>query len=297
MTENQKYFKMGIKILKRYKKISQERPLTEKEFENYKTIKANLWSKISLFAKATCSARISNYRTYNDALPDLLQECYEIFDQKLLAYDPDRTAPTTFFVRQFHGKISEYLCNESQFLTRNDSDNLGKVRKAIRECESLNIQWDLELLSAMTGLSVRVVRNTLYYGSNSIRANDEALENLASDYCKTPEEILVTSEQEKRLYSALSILTPDEFRVFTYKINLGGTKDRNYNDVCMYFNLSVSKVKQIYSSAIAKLQNNAEIIELLKPCSKSVKPRLRLNDNITDELQNSFTSALRGSNY
>lgn len=291
MTEAQKVFVAGQKILNKYERIKKERPLTEEEDHKVKEVKITLWSNIERYVMQICYRRIKNYRIANDAISDLYQACFEKFLEMLPKYNPERTAPTTFFDPRFNEAISKYIREDSQHLTHNDATNLTKVRKAINYYESMGINWNEEMISVKTKLSEKVVRNTLRYGDVSIYASDETLEYLPTKTL-TPEELLLNKEKSSIIVSRITeILTPEELHIFLYKVDMQLSKDRTYNELARHFNMSVCKVKQIYSNILAKLQNDKELCEVFHYSTKSM-PKLQLHDDVADELQNDIINTL-----
>ena len=99
-------------------------------------------------------------------------------------YDPQKAAPSTFIVRYIREQVSKFLRDEKTHLTQYDSNNKRKIDKARTEFEKRNVEPTIEMLSAATGLSVKVIKQTDHYSQNAKMADvDKEFKLQAQPYC------------------------------------------------------------------------------------------------------------------
>lgn len=255
--KQQQKFIIGKVFLKKYKKIEEQRPLTAKERYKKDKIMEGLFATVLKYGMSLANQRLPKYKTDSDAYPEIQQSLATIFFDKLEAYDPLKTKPTTYFAPYFNQEISRYINANSQHLTPYDAKNVSAVRRAKQYYESRGINWDLQMLVNRTGLSPKVVKNTLTIESNSQRAliDEETYELRANS--PTPEDEYIKNEEMNVLQNALKqTLDYTEMEFFMYKVNLDSCKERTYNEVAEHYNMPVRDVKKKYSSIVTRLNNN-----------------------------------------
>ena len=132
------------------------------------------------------------------------------------------------------------------------------------------------MLSTQTGLSMKVILNTLKLAHNSQYAQLEDAEWKQSS-SPTPEEEYLKNERFQSILLALKkTLDVRELDVFLYKVNLDGAKERSIQDVAKKFNMSPSAVKQMYNYSIAKLQNNPVICMYHHSEANQIEPEISI---------------------
>ena len=192
------------------------------------SLNQKLWDSQVKFAMKTANEMMQKYRRYKDAYQDVEQACACKFFEVLPKYDPYYTTPTTYFVRYYREVISDYLHRFSQNLTAYDAGNVSKVRKAIDFYEKRNLRWNPSVLSTRTGLSAKVVKNTIKFMQTTTYMPIDDKFDCASKI-PGPEATCISNDIENRLYSIIrddTNLTPLAKRVFFEKVNLiggGGT--------------------------------------------------------------------------
>lgn len=291
LTEEQKFFALGKRLLAHYKSIEQERPLTKDEERDLNKIKEELWNKIVLYAKSLCAQRMSKYLLPSDAYSDALQSCAAQFFRYLDAYDPYRHTPSTYFMYRFQEVISEYLRKDSQHLTQNDANNLGKVRKAIFNYEKAKIPWDINMIARKTGLSEKVVRQTIHIGKNSVYADIDSCYDVASKL-PTPEENFLSNEKSLEIAQAIrETLTDDEYEFFMCRMNLDEHKERTYKEMSEIY--PDVDVKAQWSKIIGKLHTNSTLNSYSRNDNATKKPRIALHCNEADEVEKDMLAAIQ----
>lgn len=87
------------------------------------------------------------------------------------------------------------------------------------------------MLATRTGLSLKVVKSTLFYGYASNYAQIEDALDLQSHF-KTPEENLTEKEGQDALIRVLLQNTDkEELEFFLLRVNLNGSKERPYEEI------------------------------------------------------------------
>ena len=258
MNDQQVLFYLGKQKLDYFDEVKKKRRLTSAEEQEKDEIKKMLFESVVRFGVAQARKRMSKYRKDSDAFQDVQQDLAVIFYERLPYYDPTLSTPTTYFLRYFNQVITEYVLQYSQHMSQYDAHNVSVVRAAIKHYEDAGIQWDEPMLVTKTGLSAKVVKNTLRLASNSIMSNIDDIIDMSSNL-PTPEEEFLANEKTAAIYHALSeTLTEEELRFFLYKMNLDG-KERSYQQVADELGMQVRDVKKKWSGIIARLNGNREL--------------------------------------
>lgn len=291
LTKEQKLFLIGKKKLEELEIIEKKRPLTAAEQQQRDTVNQELFAAVVKFGMSEARRRMSKYQIDSDAYTEVQQELAVMFFHMLPKYNPLQTTPTTFYVRYFNQVISEYLLDNSQHLTQYDAHNVTKVRGAIQYFESKGIKWDEPMIVTKTGLSAKVVKNTISLAANSVRANIEDAVNIQSKL-PTPEEEYIKNERTETIMNSLSeSLTPEELSFFLYKMNLEGDKELSYQMVADAKGMQVRDVKKKWSAIIAKLNNNKNLQTYSRNIHKVSSPSMELNDKSADIAESFITQA------
>lgn len=294
MTQEQKIFKVGLAKLDKFDAIREERALTHEELMEENKIKEVLFACVKRYGVSLIRTMTQKYRLPSDCYADLNQDLAIIFYEKYRDYDPELTAPTTYFVRYFKQVISEYLVKNLHKLTQYDANNVLKVRRAIAYYESKGIQWTEEMLTIRTGLSSKVVHSTIYYAYTSNYASVEDAYDLKS-HIKTPEESLAEKESHEALVRAIqNNTTPEELELLFMRINPDGTKEMPYEKIAEVTGMSVRDVKKTLNSCICRLNQDRELLQhFAKPTLKKYKSTLSLQSNASDIMEEQMNGFLQ----
>lgn len=278
LNEQQKLFIIGKSILKELAETEKERALTAAEKERRDKVQTELFASVVRFGMSEARKRMSKYLLDSDAYAEIQQALAAIFFERLPMYDPTKATPTTYFVPYFNQEISQYLRSFSQHLTQYDAKNVAAVRQAIRYYEAKGIKWDEAMIATRTGLSTKVVKNTISIASNAKRANIEDTLYVKSKEL-TPEENYLKNEKSLAIMTALmESLDVDELEFFLFRENLDGEKELTYQAVADHYNIPVRDAKKKWSIIIAKLNNNKQLQEYYYKTSKNPEISLKLHD-------------------
>lgn len=291
-TKQQLAFIEGKKVLHNYEEIMKTRPLTEEERHNVARVKSMLLKKIFRYGMKLANDTMHKYRIPLDAYKDVQAEIALAFSEKLKDYDPYRAAPTTFFKPYFQSVISDYVRENSQHLSQYDATNIAKVRKAKYYFMTKGVTANEEMICNRTGLSLKVVKQTLRLEANSIYADVDDMISLKSDI-PTPDQALFEKERRDDIFSEVHrLLSPQEFRILEMRLDLDGDTDKPipYQEIADKLDMNVRAVKQIWSGVIAKLGNSKK----LQFYRKGVRPyeeidsAIDYHSSVADELNGIF---------
>lgn len=261
LTKEQIIFQKGITGLKKYESIRKKRELTEKEFEQVQNIKRILFEYVSRFAIKEAHAMLNYYNLPNDAYSDIYQEMALMFYTHLLDYDPTETTPTTFFVRYFKEVARNYILGNVIHMSQYHATNIRKVRTAINFYNSLGIPYTVDMIANKTGLSHKVVNNTIKLAFNAKYVNIDDEYNLQSNV-QTPEEMLLEYEDSNILGKAIrDNLNETEINLLMMRINMDGSKFMSYEKIAKKTGLSIKYVKTTLNHAVCVLNQDANLIE------------------------------------
>lgn len=250
LNHEQRYFLIGKIKMASLEATKECRELTWKEEDEMDFVKKSLFSSVLKFGMTVAREMAGKYSLDSDAYADIQQSLALIFFEKLPVYDPTRTVPITFFVRYFREATSNYLRKNSQMLSQYDARNVSAVRAAIRYYESKGLKWTEEMLSNRTGLSAKVLKNTLQIAKNSKRASTDGIEEFLQAKGQMPEEECVEADSLREILVRIEhLLTESEKDLFFLKINSLGNKPLTYTEVASRSGLTVQEVKQIFSEA------------------------------------------------
>ncbi|OUQ46275.1 hypothetical protein B5E64_05815 [Drancourtella sp. An12] len=289
MTKEQRIFYVGLKKLDQLDRIKEERNLTYGELKQVDDIKAVLFGTVRSYGIDLAKTMTKKYRLPSDCFADLCQDMAIIFFEKYRDYDPTRTTPTTYFVRYFKQVISEYLMKNIHKLSQYDAANVLKIRRAVAAYEEQGVQWTEEMLANKTGLSLRVVRSTLYYAYASNYAPIEEACELKSRI-KTPEESLAEKESQEALIHALKEhTTEEELDYFLLRVNLNGPKELPYEKIAEMKNVSVREAKRKVNSCITHINQDRRLVEQFSVKTyKTYQNTLRIQPDTASILEEQF---------
>ncbi len=259
MSQEQAIFYAAKMALDQFDAIERMRPLTVHENQQRDMVYDRVLGAIMRYGTSLARQRLEKYRKPNDAYADIRQDMALMVLEHLRDYDPARARPTTYFKPYFNECISNFCQDFSQNLSSYDAVNVARVRSAIKYFEGQGITWNEAMLITYTGLSAKVVRQTLVLAANSIWANVDEMVDLPAQQ-PTPEEAYLQSEKTATLYQAVKdTLTPDELTFFLYRLNLDGSSERTYQDVAEHFKLDIRDAKALWSEIILKLSDNPDM--------------------------------------
>lgn len=257
--------------------------LTYAEEQEEDRLKTELFSSVLKFGMAEAKKTLMCYRVDSETWLDIQQSFAEKFFEKLDAYDPLRSTPTTFYVRYFKEVISTYLSKNTLHLSQYDIKNSRKVVAAINYYEARGISWTEDMISTRTGLSVKVVKSTLRHRTNANYASvdDEECTQVAA-LTPDPEEMVLSQEWNEILGHAVTdMLSPKEWDILNRRLNLDGRKEKSFENIYKETGIPLKEVKSIYNSAIIKLGNSRDIQRLfnIRPKNRPQTGRMNFNDN------------------
>ncbi len=287
MTKEQKIFKVGLRKLDEYDEIRLKRPLKEHELAEENKIKEVLFATVKRYGISVIRSMTQKYRLSSDAYQDLYQDLAIIFYEKYRDYNPDITTPTTYFVRYFRQKVSEYLVENMHKLTAYDANNVLKVRRAIAYYESKGVKWTEEMLSIRTDLSLKVVHSTIIFSYASNYASVEEAYELKS-HIKTPEEYFAEKESHIALLRAIQKnTTEEELQLLMMRVNPDGVKEMPYEKIAEQKGMPVREVKKKINTCICRLNQDKELLEhFSKPTLKKYKSTLSLQRDVSSVMEN-----------
>ncbi len=294
LNNQQLLFLLCKKKLEYYKEVEKTRPLKFSEKREIDEMKQAMLESVMRFGIKRMHERLAKYRKDSDAFQDIQQELALIFYDKLDSYDPRRSTPTTYFVRYFDEAITNYVLNFSQHMTQYDANNVAAVRAAIKEYEGRGIDWDIAMLATHTRLSQKVVTNTLRIANNSIRGSVDDMVGIAANQ-PTPEEAYIQNERTNVIYNVLhESLSPEELTFLMHKLNFDG-KERSITQVAEDLDMPVRDAKKMWSSIIARLNNNRSLQTYGHAKKSGSGARVALQKNKASSAGgNMFLSALGG---
>ena len=278
-TQTQFFFIIGKKKLEKFEIISETRPLTFEENESRENVYLSLWSLIRKYAFKLITLIKTNTIT-PDLNSELHQALYQVFTEKLDIYDPRRTTPTTFFKPHFINVITKKLNGEN--ISSYDIQNLKKVRSAINYFEGRGVDWTIDMISTKSGLSTKVVNQTLTFGNYTSNASDEALVYIQSSV-PTPEEQYLNDERTREILNVIEYhikngdFTREEFNLFCLRNNgFDGSKVMPYQKIANQAGISLTEVRNIINKVLKVLQQDERLRKMYYN-----KENFKVNEGIT----------------
>ena len=260
VTEEQIEF---CRYMNTYKALELRDDLTPEQVKSYQNkIALHLWDVLEKFVIKTINDMTSSYKINKSDRSDILQSVFVEYYVKLPMYDPQKAAPSTFIVRYIREQVSKFLRDEKTHLTQYDSNNKRKIDKARTEFEKRNVEPTIEMLSAATGLSVKVIKQTDHYSQNAKMADVDKEFKLQAQL-PTPEESFEEKENKKILYKAISDNCTDlEITVLLARVNLDEAKQKSFEKVAQDLNMPIRDVKAVYNSCVCKLNHDNSILDI-----------------------------------
>lgn len=241
---------------------SEGRQITQKEKMTIDELKTKMYQAVLPYAKQEFNRILSKYLVNSDTYQEVESYFAQLFFQALPKYDPIVTTPTTYFKPYIRQAASEYSRSDCQHLKAQDAKNISKVKRAIASFEARGIEYDEEMLITETGLSGKVLRNTLLVSKNSMPANVDDAVNIKANI-PTPEESIIATERSEFLERKLrEILTPDELHLLDVKIGdlyCHKNKDTTYKQAAEILGITEWDVKTKWSTVICKLKSDPEL--------------------------------------
>lgn len=289
MTEN---FRIGLELLEYYEKKVDEGVNITVNQRAVDEIKLTLWGHMLYWARSEIKKGMDRYRKSSDYFDELESDCCAIFFEKLKGYDPALGAPTTYFTPYFRQVITVYRHANSQNLSANDAKNIGAIRAAIGEHEKKGEDYTVNILALDTGLSIKVVKNSLFRMQTSVRANIDDCRDLSSKI-PGPEELAVKNEINSRLYDALqNVLTDDEIKFLFYKVDIFGSgRERSYKEVAEHYNTSAHEVKSLYSDIKLRLARDAALSSYFTS-QRLDDMQVKIHTSASDDMERDILNAL-----
>ena len=270
--------------------------ITERDRLEEDKIRAYLWSIVKRFAMNEAQRKMGMHRLPSDAKQDIEEDMALIFFEKLDSYDPTQSTPTTYFVRYFHQAIHAYLLTDSEHLSQYDAANLRKVRMAIAYYERNGIHWTEEMLANKTGLSVKVVRNTIRLGATTIRSGEDDAVNQASPI-PDPESAVIDQEVKNALYRTLEeALTNDELELILDRVNIEGPRETPYTQLASQYGTTVKDITKRVNSILCRLNQNQTLRSYYgRDDDVSIGARIELGNDAAEIIENDLIESLQGS--
>lgn len=264
-TKQQNRFKKAKAAFDKIEKLHKAgKPYSRKDLVWMENAKMKLWKEVESFAMYRARQRMNKYRLDSQAWVEVKLMLAAIFYEKLGSYDPEVSAPTTFFIRYFDQAISEYLHKNSQHMSQYDANNIAKVRQAKHYFEENGISWDIPMIATRSGLSIKVAKQALQRAETSIQADIDSMLHLKSE-APEPDAVLFEKERHEDIMRAITeTLNEEERRLFFLKVNVDGKHQRPYREVMEILNrdrdenhqMTERDVKQAWSGIIARLNSN-----------------------------------------
>lgn len=251
--------------MEEFKKRKDDPGMKEKldELGEYrKDLYLRMWVRIRMYGRGEIFRMSQHYEVTVGQRNDMEQSLCEIFLKKLPQYNPLESTPSTFFKRYFRQEISKYLRQNCTHMTQYDTANLRKLQKAKEHFKNRGVDYNDEMLSQDTGLSIPVIKRTFQTANNMMfPASVEEAYNLKSPLPQ-PEEEILKQETREILFRAIERCTADDSiqkELLFLRINASGRKEMSYKKIAETTGRSIRFVREAINDVICKLSQDPEL--------------------------------------
>lgn len=293
VTAAQANFIKMMPFVRAFEMARKEGTLSEEDKRMRDALLYKLWSEVAFYARGLITAGMDTYIKDNDYRLDLEQDCRLIFYENLMNYNPEISAPTTYFKRYFLQKISEYKHKNSQHMTANKAKNVAKLRFFIQQHEKKGESYDYKTLSQESGISRRVVERTLRRMNTSRQANIEDV-IIPTTKDMQPESVYIRREAEDTILKALTdTLTKDEMNFYYDRVYNNGNDNRHmpFKVLAERYNIQPHEAKEKWQTILGKLYIHPLLRKLL-PRVNDDGMELNIHARATEAMQMDIESAL-----
>lgn len=293
VTAAQANFIKMMPFVRAFEMARKEGTLSEEDKRMRDALLYKLWSEVAFYARGLITAGMDTYIKDNDYRLDLEQDCRLIFYENLMNYNPEISAPTTYFKRYFLQKISEYKHKNSQHMTANEAKNVAKLRFFIQQHEKKGESYDYKTLSQESGISRRVVERTLRRMNTSRQANIEDV-IIPTTKDMQPESVYIRREAEDTILKALTdTLTKDEMNFYYDRVYNNGNDNRHmpFKVLAERYNIQPHEAKEKWQTILGKLYIHPLLRKLL-PRVNDDGMELNIHARATEAMQMDIESAL-----
>lgn len=293
VTAAQANFIKMMPFVRAFEMARKEGTLSEEDKRMRDALLYKLWSEVAFYARGLITAGMDTYIKDNDYRLNLEQDCRLIFYENLMNYNPEISAPTTYFKRYFLQKISEYKHKNSQHMTANEAKNVAKLRFFIQQHEKKGESYDYKTLSQESGISRRVVERTLRRMNTSRQANIEDV-IIPTTKDMQPESVYIRREAEDTILKALTdTLTKDEMNFYYDRVYNNGNDNRHmpFKVLAERYNIQPHEAKEKWQTILGKLYIHPLLRKLL-PRVNDDGMELNIHARATEAMQMDIESAL-----
>lgn len=293
VTAAQANFIKMMPFVRAFEMARKEGNLSEEDKRMRDALLYKLWSEVAFYARGLITAGMDTYIKDNDYRLDLEQDCRLIFYENLMNYNPEISAPTTYFKRYFLQKISEYKHKNSQHMTANEAKNVAKLRFFIQQHEKKGESYDYKTLSQESGISRRVVERTLRRMNTSRQANIEDV-IIPTTKDMQPESVYIRREAEDTILKALTdTITKDEMNFYYDRVYNNGNDNRHmpFKVLAERYNIQPHEAKEKWQTILGKLYIHPLLRKLL-PRVNDDGMELNIHARATEAMQMDIESAL-----
>ena len=293
VTAAQANFIKMMPFVRAFEMARKEGNLSEEDKRMRDALLYKLWSEVAFYARGLITAGMDTYIKDKDYRLDLEQDCRLIFYENLMNYNPEISAPTTYFKRYFLQKISEYKHKNSQHMTANEAKNVAKLRFFIQQHEKKGESYDYKTLSQESGISRRVVERTLRRMNTSRQANIEDV-IIPTTKDMQPESVYIRREAEDTILKALTdTLTKDEMNFYYDRVYNNGNDNRHmpFKVLAERYNIQPHEAKEKWQTILGKLYIHPLLRKLL-PRVNDDGMELNIHARATEAMQMDIESAL-----